>query len=155
MFPIKIHQGWPVQDVRETEQKNLSKVGLEPSTSNSCGAYSTATSGSARIKTLELFIHLCSKILKYRHSRFRCSGFSRPMPSEKKNFLSWIWSQISEVFRIFQHLRRMTRENRKVSSPWREPSASASAAPKNPKHLSTKRNFKLKLGWNLKRKKTF
>ena len=62
MFPIKIHQGGPAQEERDIEQINLSKVGLEPRTSNSCGVYSTATSGSPRIKTFGLFfIHLCSK----------------------------------------------------------------------------------------------
>ena len=58
MFPIKIHQGGPVQEERDIEQKNLSKVGLEPRTSNSCGVYSTATSGSARIKTFGLFLFI-------------------------------------------------------------------------------------------------
>ena len=73
MFPIKIHQGGPAQEERDIEQINLSKVGLEPRTSNSCGAYSTATSGSARIKTYGLFLFIF--VLK----KFEVSPFSFQM----------------------------------------------------------------------------
>ena len=151
MFPIKIHQGGPVQEERDIEQKNLSKVGLEPSTSNSCGAYSTATN-----KNFGLFWSIF--VPKFWSIAIRVSDV--PVFRDRCDLKKKISCPGSEVrspkfFGFFGHLRRMTRENRKVSSPWREPSASASAAPKNPKHLSTKRNFKLKLGWNLKRKTHF